>query len=128
MRVSRPKTSLLFSFFLLTFLSLTIPVRADDNDEPDDYDVKARVARISLIAGEVNLRRSGGKDWESARVNYPLVEGDTITTGKGSFVEIQVDSKNFVRVTDSAILLIVTLRDEGVALSLVEGTLVLRLA
>ena len=59
MRVSRLKTSLLFSFFLLTFLFITIPVRADDdNDDADDYDVKARVARISLIGGEVNLRRA----------------------------------------------------------------------
>ncbi|HEX5602864.1 MAG TPA: hypothetical protein VFX63_09950, partial [Pyrinomonadaceae bacterium] len=95
MRVSRPKTSFLFSFFLLTFLFITVPVRAyddDDDNDADDYDVKARVARISLIGGDVNLRRAGNKDWESARVNYPLVEGDTITTGKGSQIEIQIDS------------------------------------
>jgi len=129
MRVSRLKISFLFSFLLLTFLFITVPVRADDdNDDADDYDVKARVARISLIGGEVNLRRAGNKDWESARVNYPLVEGDTITTGKGSQLEIQIDSRNFVRLTDQAYLRIVTLRDEGVAIGLIEGTLVLRLA
>src|SRR4051812_801180 len=130
MRVSRLKTSLLFSFLLLTFLSLTIPVRADDDkdDQSDDYDVKARVARISLIGGEVNLRRAGNKDWEPARVNYPLVAGHTIATGKGSFLEVQVDSRNFVRLTAGAMLRIVTLRDEGVALSLIEGTVVVRLA
>ena len=129
MRVSRLKTSFLFSFFLLTFLLITIPVRADDdNDDADDYDVKARVARLSLIGGEVNLKRNGNKDWETARVNYPLVEGDTISTGKGSQLEIQIDSKNIVRLTESASLRIVTLRDEGIALSLIEGTLVLRLA
>src|SRR5829696_5963864 len=109
MRVSRLKTSLLFSFFLLTFFYLTIPVRADDDDDQaDDYDVKARVARISVIGGEVNLRRNGNKDWEPARINYPLVEGDTVSTGKGSFLEVQVDSRNFIRLTDSAVLRIVT--------------------
>ena len=129
MRVSRLKTSFLFSFFLLTFLFITIPVRANDDDnDADDYDMKARVARISLLGGEVNLRRAGNKDWETARLNYPLVEGDTITTGKGSQIEIQIDSRNFVRLTDSAMLRIVTLRDEGVAISLIEGTLVLRLS
>src|SRR5574338_252672 len=129
MRVSRLKTSLLFSFVLLTFLSVTIPVRAgDDDDQADDYDVKARVARISLIGGEVNLRRKDNKDWEPARTNYPLVEGDTISTGKGSFLEIQVDSRNFVRLTANATLRLVTLRDEGIALSLIEGTVVVRLA
>ena len=129
MRVSRLKTILFFSFLLLTFLSPAILVRAaDDDDQADDYDVKARVARISLIGGEVTLRRSGNKDWEPARVNYPLVEGDMISTGKGSFLEVQVDSRNFVRLTAGAMLRIVTLRDEGVALSLIEGTVVVRLA
>ncbi len=51
MRVSRLKTSLLFSLFLLTLFSIPITVRADDDDDDsDDYDVKARVARISMIA------------------------------------------------------------------------------
>jgi len=130
MRVSRLKTSLFLSFLVLTFLSLTIPVRAadDDDDQADDYDVKARVARISLIGGEVNLQRSGNKDWEPARMNYPLVEGDTVMTGKGSFLEVQVDARNFIRLTAEARLRIVTLRDEGVAVSLSEGTVVVRLA
>ena len=109
MRVSRLKTSLFLSFLLLTFLSLTITVHAadDDDDQSDDYDVKARVARISLIGGEVNLRRAGNKDWEAARLNYPLVEGDTVMTGKGSFLEVQVDSRNFIRLTAGAMLRIV---------------------
>src|SRR5829696_5505090 len=127
MRVSRPKTSLLFSFLLLTLLSIPITARADD-DEPDDYDVKARVARISLISGEVTLKRNGNQDWEPVRLNFPVVEGDTVTTGKGSLLEIQVDARNFVRLTASSMLRIVTLRDEGIALSLVEGTVVVRLA
>ncbi len=127
MRVSRPKTSLLFYFFLLTLFSIPITARADD-DEPDDYDVKARVARISLISGEVNLKRNGNQDWEPVRLNYPLVEGDEVATGKGSLLEIQVDARNFVRLTASSVLRIVTLRDEGIALSVLEGTAAVRLA
>jgi hypothetical protein len=127
MRVSRPKTSLVFSFFLLTLFSIPITARADD-DEPDDYDVKARVARISLIGGEANLKRNGNQDWEPVRLNYPLVEGDTVATGKGSLLEIQVDARNFVRLAASSALRIVTLRDEGIALSVLEGTAAVRLA
>jgi hypothetical protein len=128
MRVSRPKTSLLFYFFLLTLFLIPITARADDDDDSDDYDVKARVARVSLIGGEVNLKRNGNQDWEPVRLNYPLVEGDTIATGKGSLLEIQVDARNFVRLTATSVLRIVTLRDEGVALSLVEGTVAVRLS
>ena len=126
MKVSRLNASLLA--FLLTFFSITVTARAaDDDDEPDDYDVKARVVRISLITGEVNLKRNGNSDWERARLNYPLVEGDTIATDKESRMEIQIDARNFVRLAPGTALRIVTLRDEGIALSVLEGTAVVRL-
>ncbi len=125
MKVSRLKTILLL--FLLTFLSVTITARADD-DEPDDYDVKARVVRISMISGEVTLKRNGNKDWERAQINYPLVEGDTVATGQQSRLEIQFDARNFIRLAPSTVLRIATLRDQGTALSVVEGTATLRLA
>src|SRR5690242_6232113 len=126
MKVSRLNTSLLV--FLLTFFSITITARAfDDDDDSDDYDVKDRVVRISLITGEVNLKRKGNQDWEPARLNYPLIEGDTIATDKESRMEIQIDARNFVRVAPGSVLRIVTLRDEGIALSVVEGTAIVRL-
>ena len=127
MRVSRLNISLFLSLLLLLF-SITVSARADDDDEPDDYDVKARVVRISLINGDVNLKRSGNEDWEPVRLNYPLVEGDTVTTAKDSRLEIQIDARNFVRLAPGSILRIVTLRDEGIAMSLVEGTATVRLA
>jgi len=55
----------ILSFVLLLFASV-IPVRAQD-DDAEEYDEKARVVRISLIRGEVNLRRNGNSDWERAR-------------------------------------------------------------
>ncbi len=126
MKVSRRNVSFLLSLLLITF-SITVTARADD-DEPDDYEVKARVVRVSLIDGEVNLKRFGNQDWERTRLNYPLVEGDTLTTGKDSRLEIQIDARNFVRLTSNTILRIVTLRDEGIAMSVVEGTAIVRLA
>ncbi|HEY0725207.1 MAG TPA: DUF6600 domain-containing protein, partial [Pyrinomonadaceae bacterium] len=129
MQVSRLKTSLIFCAALLTLFSITFTARADDDDDADDdYDVKARVARISLIGGEVNLKRNGNQDWETARLNYPLVEGDTVATDKDSRLEIQIDARNFVRLAANSTLRIVTLRDEGIALSVVEGTATVRLA
>jgi hypothetical protein len=100
----------------------------DEADDGDEYDVKARVVRISLITGDVNLKRSGNTDWERVRLNFALVEGDTIATDRDSRVEIQIDARNFVRLGSNSVLKIVTLRDEGVALSVVEGTASVRLA
>src|SRR2546427_8500441 len=120
MRSSRPVSSTIF-FLFLTFLTTTVLARAsDDADNADEYEVKARVVRLSLLSGEVNLKRAGNTDWERARLNFPLVEGDTISTDSDSRVEIQIDARNFVRLGGNSILQIVTLRDEGVALSVME--------
>src|SRR6267142_138116 len=86
----------LFLSLFLTMFCLPAVALADDN-EGDDYDVKARVVRISLIHGDVSLKRQGNEDWETARLNAPLVEGDTISTGQNARVEIQIDARNFVR-------------------------------
>jgi hypothetical protein len=129
-RFGRPVSATILLLFL-TFLTTTIVARAADDDDGDEYDVKARVVRISLITGEVNLKRNGNTDWERARLNSPLVEGDTISTGTTDAqarVEIQIDARNFVRLGANSVLKIVTLRDEGVALSVIEGTASVRLA
>jgi hypothetical protein len=101
---------------------------AFQDNEPDEYDVKDRVVRTSLIAGDVNLKRKGNTDWEPVRLNYPLVEGDTVATDPNGRLELQIDSRNFLRLGPSSILRLVTLRDEGIALSVVEGTAMVRLA
>src|SRR6266576_2657769 len=117
---------------LLLFLILLSPNlvarAADEADDGDEYDVTARVVRISLITGDVNLKRKGNTDWERAKLNFPLVEGDTISTDPDAHVEIQIDARNFVRLRANSVLRIVTLRDEGVALSVVEGSARVRLA
>jgi hypothetical protein len=129
MRYSRPNisTSLFLLFTLLAAFNGS--VRADDDKDADEYDETARVARVSMIRGDVQLQRNGSKSWEDVHANFPLVEGDTLaTTGIDARLEIQIDARNFVRVGPDSILRIVTLRDEGVALSLSEGVMSVRLA
>jgi len=121
------RVSLFLLILLLIFLSSSVLVRAED-EEPDEYDVKARVVRISLISGEVSLKRAGNTEWERARLNFPLVEGDTVATDSDGRLEIQIDARNFVRLGSQSVLRIVTLRDDGVALSVLDGVAVVRLA
>ena len=93
----------------------------------DDYvpEVTDRVARISFVSGDVQIRRDGSQDWERAALNLPVVEGDEITTDGGRF-EIQFNSYTFLRVAENSYLKIETLRDEGIAVSLPQGNLSLR--
>ena len=89
--------SITILFLFLTLLSTTMVARAAEDDDGDDYDVKDRVARISLISGEINLKRSGNTDWERARLNFALVEGDTIATDA-----IRESKSNWIHATSSA--------------------------
>jgi hypothetical protein len=135
------KTPLATLFLLFTFAANTPDIfaattghttntaatTAFDEDEAD-YEETARVVRVSMIRGDVSLRRAGSKNWEKAALNLPLVEGDRLATGADARLEIQIDARNFLRLGEYATLDIVTLRDEGVALSVPEGTATLRLA
>ncbi len=120
--------SLFLTALIVSLLTATIATANTVEDETSDYQVRARVARITLLSGDVQLRRAGSSEWERAAVNLPLVEGDQLATGRSSRLEIQIDAHNFVRLDESSILSFVTLRDEGIALSLAEGTMTVRLA
>ena len=125
-RLSAP-TALLF--LLSTLLLLHTAARAaEDTYSDDEYEERARVLRISLLKGEVSLKRAGNDEWEDARLNAPLVEGDVLSTGRDARLEVQVDARNFLRVGPDSVIRVVTLRDEGIALSLSEGTATFRLA
>lgn len=125
------------TFLLLPLLLLSAPAYAVVSNAGeygvryDDYtpEVTARVVRISLIRGDVQIRRGGeSQTWERATLNLPIVEGDELVTERGARVEIQFDRDNYVRLSELSSLRFTTLRDEGVALSLPEGTLSLRVS
>jgi hypothetical protein len=112
----------------IVFTATTVTARVADDYVNDYREITARVARISLLRGNVSLRRAGNDAWEEATINLPLVEGDRLATARDARLEIQIDARNFVRVGKDSVLQVVTLRDEGIALSLAEGTATLRLA
>ena len=60
------------------------------------------VARVSLTNGDVTIRRGDSGDWIQAPVNTPLVEGDTIATGRASRAEVQLDYSNLLRLNESS--------------------------
>ncbi len=96
-------------------------VAADDDEEKPE--VTARVARISFIRGDVQVRRAGNDEWEKGVLNLPLIEGDEIASGSDSRVEIQFNNYAHLRIDHDALLKLSVMKDEGVALSLSSGTL-----
>ncbi|MCA1623440.1 MAG: hypothetical protein LC778_06485 [Acidobacteria bacterium] len=106
---------ILWAFFFLMPLLVLNAGNAFANISDDEVpEIKARVARISFLRGDVQIKRADSSDWERATQNLPIVEGDEIVTDKNSRLEIQFNSQNYLRLSENAYLKITTLRDEGI--------------
>ena len=119
---------LLGVFLMLLPLFLTNTINAFETDDDYTPQVTARVARITFLKGDVQIKRAGSESWERAAQNLPIVEGDEITTSDDARLEIQFDSYNHLRLAENSYLKLTTLRDDGIAVSLPQGTLSLRVS
>ncbi|MCC6294664.1 MAG: FecR domain-containing protein [Bryobacterales bacterium] len=79
--------------------TLSFPLRAQDDAEDDP---SRGVARISLINGDVSVRRGDTGEFVSAAINSPVVALDRVVTGVNSRAEIQLDYANYMRLADDA--------------------------
>ncbi len=63
----------------------------------DPEDRNHGVARVSLLNGDVSIRRGDSGDFVAAAINAPLLALDSVQTGPGSRAELQFDTANRVR-------------------------------
>jgi hypothetical protein len=116
-----------FRFLALTgavlFLagSLT-PARAQDPD-----DLKRGVARISLINGDVSVRRGDSGDWVAGVINAPLLTDDYVASGPNSRAEIQFDANNLLRLGANAELRLTQLEYSRNQMELAHGVMTYRM-
>ena len=57
--------------------------------DPSQVDPPSRVARVSVLQGNVSLQPSGVEDFSQASLNYPLTSGDRIYSDNGSTAELE---------------------------------------
>lgn len=126
---------LILPIFACTIVHAAIPINLPENDlrniaDEDDLLPEAdnRVARISFLRGDVRIRRAGSQDWEQADLNLPVVEGDDIATDANGRCEIQFNSSTHMRLAANSVLKLTGLKDNGIAVSLPQGTLSLRVS
>ncbi len=86
----------------------------------------SRVGRLSLLDGDVSMRREDGRRWEDATLNWPLTGGDEIATGDDGLAEIRIGS-SALRLGNRTAVDILKLDDEHIRVRLQEGSVAVRL-
>ncbi len=87
-----------FIYTLGTLAGLVLPAMLVLPANAQDDDAARGVARVSVVAGDVSVRRGDSGDSVAATVNAPLVALDRLVTGPGARAELQFDYSNMIRV------------------------------
>jgi hypothetical protein len=70
---------------------------SEDGEADETQNPAPTPPRLSYLNGDVSFWRPGGEDWAPGQVNTPLAPGDQLYTGNRGNLEIQIDSRSFVR-------------------------------
>ncbi|MGQ9633066.1 MAG: DUF6600 domain-containing protein [Bryobacteraceae bacterium] len=92
----------------------------------DDDDLGRGVARLSLLNGDVSVRRGDSGDWVAAAVNAPLVVEDSVITGVNSRAEIQFDWANMIRLSSNTEVRLAELQNRRYMVQVVRGLVTFR--
>lgn len=108
-------------FSISTLAGFLMPVSAQQDDA-----TSRGVARVSVIAGEVSIRRGDSGDQIAAALNAPLVAQDRLLTGPGSRAELQFDFANMVRMGANTEIRLAELQYRRFQLNLAAGLITFR--
>ena len=113
----------LLNLMIVAGFVLSNPLGAQD--QPAD-DASRGVARISLLNGDVSVRRGDSGEIVAAAINAPLVVQDTLLTGAGATAEIQFDSANMIRLGQNAEVRLIDLAYHRAQMQVANGAVMFR--
>ncbi|WP_031500593.1 DUF6600 domain-containing protein [Bryobacter aggregatus] len=111
-----------FIYSLSMLAGLVLPALGQQDD-----DAARGVARVSVIAGDVSVRRGDSGDQVAATVNAPLMAQDSLMTGVGARAEMQFDAANLVRLSGNTEVRIAELQSQRVQLNIAGGLVTFRM-
>jgi len=117
--------TLAFSAAALLSLTLTQTLRAQDDNQPDQDDPPARVARLGYLQGSVSFQPAGESDWVDAVPNRPMTIGDQLWADDNSRAEVQLGSAVIDLGSNTGISFL-NLDDNTVQVQLSSGTINIR--
>ena len=96
--------------------------------EPDgQYEQGRAVARISLLNGEVSVRRGDSGDVTAAALNAPLLANDAILTSSSGRAEVQLDYGNMIRIAPNSEVRLTALDIRSFQVQVAAGTVTYRI-
>ena len=113
---------LAFTGAMLSLAGSFTPARAQDPD-----DLKRGVPRISLINGDVSVRRGDSGEWVAGVINAPLLTGDHVATGPSSRAEVQFDASNLLRLGANGEMRLTQLESGRYQMELTRGVMTYRM-
>lgn len=108
-------------FAIPTLASLLVPAFAQQDD-----DSSRGVARVSVIAGDVAIRRGDSGDNVAAALNAPLVAQDRVSTGPGARAEVQFDFANMIRLGSNTEIRLAELQSQRFQVNVASGLVTFR--
>jgi len=106
------------------------PQAASDSGYGDGPDIASDqqhgVARISIVQGDVNLKRGDNGQLSAAVVNAPMMARDHLETAPGSRAEVQLDATSLIRLAPNTDIGFSDLVYRRYQVQLGIGTIVLR--
>jgi hypothetical protein len=115
-------------FALVLSLALPVwPATAAQYDSDDEGWAPSRVARLTVVTGDVSVRDAGTEEWGRAESNAPLFEGDEVYADRLARVEAVLGEGRYARFGDGADVALSRLDESGARLDLTSGTLTLSL-
>jgi len=101
------------------------PAAAQDQNNDQQDDPPARVARLGYIEGSVSFQPAGEDDWVQAVPNRPMTTGDKLWADKDSRAELQLGSA-VIRLSENTGVSFLNLDDNTVQLQLSSGAINIR--
>ena len=98
-----------------------------DPNQPDGaYERGRAVARISVLNGDVSVRRGDSGDVVAAGINGPLMADDRVLTGSSSRAEVELDFANVIRIGPNAEVRFAGMDINNYQMQVAAGTVTLR--
>ncbi len=85
-------------------------------------DPPGRVARLSYVGGDVSMQPAGLDEWSEARINRPLVTGDSLYSDRASRLEMEIGAAT-IRLDERTAFRLLNLDDDSAQVELTSGTL-----